>query len=311
MTKVERFVLLFLIAATALVFIFWQDIRATITHNQVAAVKEETKNKDKNDNEDRKVNKGEITTGPAIKIIRRWEMPKDLKEISGIAPINARLIACVQDELGKVFIYNIDNNKIEKTIDFSSAGDYEGIAVVQDVAYVIRADGTLFEIGNYSSAKPIVKEYHTPLTAKQDVEGLCYDAKNNRLLLSIKGKELNTDEYKGIYAFDLSSRKMETMPVLKIDLTSDFWKKTKKKKHLIQPSDLEVHPSTGDIYIVDGADSKLLVMGNDGTPKQLYQLNTDDFPQPEGIGFLQTGELLISNEGKKGEGNILQLSVQL
>ena len=72
MTKVERFVLLFLIAATALVFIFWQDIRATITHNQVAAVKKETKNKDKNDNEDRKVNKGEITTDPAIKIIRRW-----------------------------------------------------------------------------------------------------------------------------------------------------------------------------------------------------------------------------------------------
>ena len=152
---------------------------------------------------------------------------------------------------------------------------------------------------NYSSAKPVIKEYRTSLTAKQDVEGLCYDVKNNRLLLSIKGKELNTDEYKGIYAFDLSSKRMQTDPVLKIDLTNNFWNKSEKKKKLIQPSDLEVHPATGDVYIVDGADSKLLVMANDGTPKELYQLNTNDFPQPEGISFLQTGELLISNEGKK------------
>jgi uncharacterized protein YjiK len=103
---------------------------------------------------------------------------------------------------------------------------------------------------------------------------------------------------------------MQPAPVLKIDLTSNFWNKTEKKKDLIEPSDLEVHPTTGDIYIVDGPDSKLLVMDKDGTPKKIYQLSPDDFPQPEGISFSQTGELLISNEGKKGEGNILKLSIE-
>jgi hypothetical protein len=312
MTKVERLVLLFVIVATALVFVFWKEIQTTVGGIKISSVKQERKDKAKNENESGKANKENLkTTDLAIKVIRKWKMPEELKEISGIAPINDKQIACVQDELGKIFIYNIDDSKLEKTIDFGSIGDYEGIAIVKDVAYIIRADGTLFEVANFSSAKPVTKKYRTPLTARQDVEGLCYDAKTNRLLLSIKGEELNTDEYKGIYAFDLSSKKMQTDPVLKIDLTNNFWNKTKKKKKLIQPSDLEVHPVTGDVYIVDGPDSKLLVMANDGTPKELYQLNTDEFPQPEGISFLQTGELLISNEGKKGEGNILQLSVEL
>lgn len=307
MTKVERFFLLFLIVATALVFIFWKDIRTGVGNKSFVAGKQEKKT-NKEDEADSETKGGVLN--PAVKIIRKWEMPKDLKEISGIAPINNKQIACVQDELGKIFIFSIAENKVEKEIEFSSKGDYEGIAVVDDKAYIIRADGLLLEVANYSSGKPTVKEYRTPLTVKQDVEGLCYDAKNNRLLLSIKGKELNTDEYKGIYAFSLSSKKMEANPVLKIDLTNNFWNKAKKKKDVIQPSDIDVHPATGDIYIVDGADPKLFVMSNHGTPKQLYQLNSSDFPQPEGITFLQNGDLLISNEGRKGEGNILQLSIQ-
>jgi hypothetical protein len=189
MTKVERFVLLFLIVTTALVFIFWKDIRSTVGNNKLAVVKQEHKNKNKKDGENSKNNTRKIeTTDPAIKVTHKWEMSKDLKEISGIDMIDDKLIACIQDELGKIFIYNIDNNKIEKAIDFGANGDYEGIAVVKDVAYIIRADGMLFEVSNYSSPKPVIKEYRTPLTAKQDVEGLCYDEKNNRLLLSIKGK---------------------------------------------------------------------------------------------------------------------------
>jgi hypothetical protein len=77
----------------------------------------------------------------------------------------------------------------------------------------------------------------------------------------------------------------------------------------MQPSDLDVHPSTGDIYIVDGADPKLLVMGADGSKKNLYQLSSTDFAQPEGLAFTKGGELFISNESKKGSGNILKVLV--
>lgn len=310
MTKVERVLLVFLILAMGLVFIFWKDISGNRGAARVASVKEEQKKDEKNDEKKTKDDKEESEANDAaIKINERWSMPEILKEISGIAFISDKQLACVQDELGKIFIFDIDERKVVKEISFAKAGDYEGIAIVKNTAYIVRADGLLFEVNNYDG-KPAVKEYDTPLTVKQNVEGLCYDEQKNRLLLAIKDKEPTADDYKGIYAFDLSSKQLNAKPVLKIDLNNDIWSSVDKKNKM-QPSDLQVNPVNGDIYIVDGANPKLLVMSKDGTHKKLYQLNRDDFPQPEGIDILATGEVFICNEGKKGNGTILKLSVEL
>jgi uncharacterized protein YjiK len=307
MTKIEKIAFGLLAVLTVLAFVFWKDIKSV--KSKKTNVAEAKSKKDDAGKKDKKY-KDETgkTSDPGVKIVQKWDMPSDLKEISGIASINKNNFACVQDELGKIFIFNTETNKVEKEFSFGEKGDYEGIAIVKETAYVIRADGKLFEVKNYNSERPAVVEHDTHLTAKQDVEGLCYDEKNNRLLLAIKGREPNSKDYKGIYAFDLSSKTMATAPAIKIDLTHNIWNQT-KNKNKIQPSDIDVHPVTGDVYIVDGPDAKLLVMGADGTKKKLYQLSNSDFPQPEGMAFNQEGELFISNEGRTGTGNILKISV--
>lgn len=282
--------------------VFWKDMR------KLFAGKTNTQLNLENDKNGKKKNKKEDTDTP-VKITQRWEMPEHLKEISGIAYINNGRFACVQDEVGKIFIFNTGTNTIEKEIPFAASGDYEGIAIVGSTAYILRADGKLFEVNNYLGNKPAVIMHTTHLTEKHDVEGLCYDKKNNRLLLAIKENEQNTKEYKGIYAFDIESKKLAAVPVHKIYLSDDIWKDVKNKDK-IKPSDLEVHPSTGDLYILDGPESKLLVMGANGAKKNLYQLNTSEFPQPEGISFTETGDLYISNEGKGGTGNILKVLIE-
>ena len=307
MTKVEKIALGLLAILTVFAFIFWKDFKS-VTGKKAGLTKIKP---EKNDAEKKnKKNKQEDVKAfdSSIKIVQKWDMPSDLKEISGIAYINKNRFACVQDELGKIFIFNTATGEVEKEIQFAGAGDYEGIAIVGETAYIMQADGKLFELKNYSSAKPVLVEHDTHLTAKQDVEGLCYDEKNNRLLLAIKGREPNSKDYKGIYAFDLASKKIATTPAIKIDLTHNIWSGT-KSKNKIQPSDIDVHPVTGDVYIVDGPDSKLLVMSADGTKKKLYQLSNTDFPQPEGMAFNQAGELFISNEGRTGTGNILKISL--
>src|SRR5690554_5062322 len=60
-------------------------------------------------------------------ILRKWKMPDQLHEISGITWIGEDRFACVQDEEGILFIYNIAKEEIEETVNFSMAGDYEGI----------------------------------------------------------------------------------------------------------------------------------------------------------------------------------------
>lgn len=247
-----------------------------------------------------------------ITVTKKWEMPKQLIEISDLSYIDDKRIACVQDELGTIFIYNIASSSVEKEIPFGAVGDYEGLAVVGENVWVLRSDGKLFEVSNMNAAKPMVKEFGTSLTIKQDSEGLCYDKKNNRLLIAIKGAEPGTEHYKGIYAFDLSSKKMDQQPVFKIDLLNKVFGtngSSKKKKGSMNPSAIAIHPVTGDMYITDGRDPKLLIIDAAGNIKNLYSLNSNEFTQPEGITFNSAGDLFISNEGTKHPGNILQVKI--
>jgi DNA-binding beta-propeller fold protein YncE len=247
-----------------------------------------------------------------ITVTKKWDMPKDLTEISGLSYLDEKRFVCVQDELGKIFIYNIASSSVEKEITFGGVGDYEGLAVIDKTVWVLRADGKLFEVSNLDAAKPTVKEFSTPLTIKQDPEGLCYDKKNNRLLIAIKGTEVATEDYKGIYAFDIASKKMDKQPVFKIDLLDKVFGNNgsgKKKKDPINPSGIVIHPLNGDMYIIDGRNSKLLITDAAGAIKKLYQLNTKEFAQPEGIAFNSAGDLFIANEGTNQPGNILQVKI--
>ena len=265
---------------------------------------------DKSKKEMEKNNRKE-STNVAITIVKKWNMPKDLTEISGISYIDGQRFACVQDELGKIFIYNATLSSVEKEISFGVPGDYEELAMVGETIWVLRADGKLFEVSNMNAAKPSVKEYSTQLTTKQDPEGLCYDKKNNRLLIAIKGAEPGTENYKGIYAFDLDSKKMDQQPVFKIDLQNKVFGNgsDKKKRNTINPSGISIHPVSGDMYIIDGRNPQLLITDAGGNIKNLYRLNSNEFAQPEGITFNSAGDLFIANEGTKQPGNIVQVKI--
>ncbi|MEJ6979014.1 SdiA-regulated domain-containing protein [Pedobacter sp. P351] len=260
--------------------------------------KKEKKKKDKDDKE-----------GADLVILEKWDLPENLKEISALSFIDNDRFACIQDEKGKIFIYNTKTNKIEKEIPFGDDGDYEGLALAGQDAFVLQADGVIFQVKNYTSAKPLIIEHKTHLTSEQDPEAMCYDSKNNRLLVAIKDSEPEHDDYKGIYAFNLTELKMEEAPVFKINLNDQIFEKVKEKKKgsAMQPSDIAIHPKTGDIYITEGTKPKLLILDSKGNAKKLFQLKSSDFNQPEGISFSPEGDLYISNEGGKEPGNILKV----
>jgi uncharacterized protein YjiK len=265
---------------------------------------------DKPKKKDKKESKKD--TGPSdFKVLEKWDLPNILREVSGIAYFDENRFACVQDESGVVFIYNIAKASIESEVSFGAAGDYEGVALVNNSAYVVRSDGKIFEINDITAESPQIKEYATALTAKNDVEGITHDPKNNRLLLAIKGDEASKADFKGIYAFDLKSKKFSKEPAYKIDLNNAVFSDSKAKKlgSRIQPSEIAVHPNTGDIYILEGSNPQLLVLDAKGSIKNRYNIKGSDFSQPEGMTFNPAGDLFISNEGKKGNGNILKVQI--
>ena len=295
-----RFTLLIILVIISMGFIFWKDINHVMDNIKAP----------KNQNKEKKISNKESAdpSSSGVSVIKKWDLPKELKEVSGIAYLDQNTFACIQDEDGIIFIYNRSSNTIEKEISFAGGGDYEGLTVKGSMAYVVRSDGRIFEV-DLNRGNPSVKEYDTPLTSDHNVEGLCFDKKNNRLLLAIKDEEPGNKNYKGIYAFNLSTKTLAKEPVLQINLNDKILNAaTGKKSKTIKPSALGIHPVTNDLYITDGPEAKMLIMDATGTIKNFVSLGKD-FAQPEGITFSPQGDIFISNEGTKQPGNIMQVKI--
>ncbi|MGZ4116573.1 MAG: SdiA-regulated domain-containing protein, partial [Bacteroidia bacterium] len=255
-----------------------------------------------------------------------FKLPHVLKEISGITTTDKNEIACVQDEIGTIFIYDIVSEQLVNEYKNNLTGDFEGIALVKNTMYILRSDGVLVEYSNYKSENEDAKEYNLNLPTANN-EGLCYDKKNNCLLIAAKSKTEDGLEKKSIrliYSFNLQTKEVAPEPIIKLHikrieekaiqlhLIEDKVKKHKKDKDKdkdesfnFRPSEIAVNPIDNSIYILSGKDKMLLIMDQKDVIKDLIFLNPDYFNQAEGMTFLSNGDLLISNEGQKGKPTLL------
>src|SRR5690606_40340151 len=55
-----------------------------------------------------------------------------------------------------------------------------------------------------------------PFSGKNNMESLTIDKKNNRLLLIPKDKDLQSEDYLGIYAFNLDTKTLDKNPIMQI-----------------------------------------------------------------------------------------------
>ena len=253
-------------------------------------------------------------------------LPEILHEISGLTLIDANTIACVQDENGYIFMYDIINNKIKEQYTFNYDGDYEGITRVGQKLYVLQSDGILFEITDYTTPDFKIFSYYTGIPADNN-EGLCYDVENNRLLIACKGKIGKGPEFKDkrvIYGFDLSTKKLSEEPVYEFNLQVikqfaleekvDLPTRTKKKGQITEPiikfaiSAIGIHPITSQLYVLSATDHLIFMFNSLGEIEHIEQLDPEMFNKAEGITFFENGDMLITNEGQDKKPSLLRFN---
>jgi uncharacterized protein YjiK len=217
-------------------------------------------------------------------------LSKDLKEISGISYFAENQIMCINDEVGHLFIYDFEKQEIIDTLEFEADGDYEDVVFLDGISYVLRSDGQIsaFDINAKNKAK-----YDCSSDEVEEFEGLGYDLKSNALLLA--AKEMKGE--KAVFQFDLKNKILTK----KFSISKDDIKKNGKHGKEFKPSGIAVHPISDEIYVLASAGKKLLVLNKNGKFKEQYNLDEDQFPQPEGICFMPSGDLIIASEGKNGK----------
>lgn len=229
---------------------------------------------------------------PTLKV----ELSQELLEISGLAWYKESL-AGVEDESGIVYLMDPQSGKIKERIKFSLPGDFEALEVVGKQFYALTSSGTIFSFQE-NPLEPIVLS--TPLSWKNDAEGLAYDDYNNRLLILCKenGSLESEIETKSIFAFNLETYELEAEPVVALSIEELQRHKSFNK---YKPSGLAIDPLTCELYILSSVGKAIVVLNTDYTIKKVKKLPGKLYHQPEGIAFDPVGNLYICNEGSKSK----------
>ncbi len=249
---------------------------------------------------------------------KKVKLHHDLDEVSGLSYFSENVLVAVEDETGKLYLIDTQEGKILERKKFAKAGDYEGVAFLNNNLYVIKSDGHLYSFeqdSDYPEGTTVAK---LPFSINNDVEGLTAIAEPSpALLIACKAAAgINGNKIKGraIYHYDLNTGILDQRPWLHIDKqgieTFIDSQGLEGKVKDFKPSGIAQHPLSKDIYILSHHRKQLLVVNSEKEIKAWIRLDKDMFRQPEGICFSPDGTLYISNEAQEGRANILSFEPQ-
>ena len=245
----------------------------------------------------------------------RWDLPRELEEISGLSYFKKNKLACVQDEDGDLFIYDLKKEEISRREKFGDRGDYEGVEVIDDTVYVLKSNGNVYYFLIKAKSIGEVSRLKTDLSSANDAEGLGYFDLKEEVLIACKDKpgtkKVDIEKSRTIYRITRPDKKFKKKPRFIIDGKSykEMLEKkglSRKKHSPFMPSGVAVHPSTKDIYVIGTVGKMMIIMSPEGKITDLVPLNPKIHWQPEGICFDPDANLYISSEGRGKKGYILQ-----
>lgn len=256
---------------------------------------------------------------------RTYELPGELAEISALTDVDERTIACLHDEEARLYFMDLESGKIVRTLEFGVPGDMEGLTRVRDEYFALRSDGLVYRMKLREKDLMVTDTFRLSIP-NRNIEGLGWDEKNGRVLISPKDTPKGRPEVRDtrrIFCYDPIEKRMCAEPALTLSIEKIVaqaremnievpMKKTDSGREIaalkLRFSSVAVDPVTDTYYLLSASDRILLVIDRNGDLVALEQLDEVLFKKPEGITFLPGGDMLISNEGKDAPPNIHRFS---
>ncbi|EPR68377.1 hypothetical protein ADICYQ_2573 [Cyclobacterium qasimii M12-11B] len=231
-----------------------------------------------------------------------------MEEVSGLEWVGKAQLLAIEDESSVIYSLAPDTGKILAEQKFAKNNDIEDIAWVNDVAWVLQSDGTLYEVTSPLTKSAKTTKHDFPIEKKRDLEAMVVSEKGDYLYVFCKSCKWDKgSEEASVFRFDLASKQYEPGPftTLKRAEIQKYFTDKDKGPLEIKPAAVALHPMEKQFYVLSSTGKWLLITDLHFNPKAVYRLNPKIFKQPEGITFDPEGNMYISNEARGGEPNIL------
>jgi hypothetical protein len=260
---------------------------------------------------------------------QKFVMSESLREISGIVLLagNPDTMYAIEDETGKLYYFHLGDGKFPFR-RFGDHGDYEDVTILDNKEFVVlRSDGSLFVFptGLVRGERPAVRgtglskrgersaevRSYEHILPEGEYEGLFGDD-SGRLIAMCKNCPID-DQQKEVSVYVLQYGPDHALAIsghFRVEVPKD--KLTSIHRNIkFHPSCVARHPLTREWYIVSSVNKVLIVLDERWKVKGMYALDPELFKQPEGLTFDRRGNMYISNEGGKGNANVLLFPYKL
>ncbi len=252
-------------------------------------------------------------TGYNLNKPHKYFMPDDLVEISGIAFHNgdSSTLYAEEDESGRIYSLKPDYKKA-KFATFKETGDFEDIAICGNEVIMLQSKGRLYTFPLAEAGSPKITHVQSfeEILPKGEFEGLYANQKTKQVYVMCKHCEMDkTSKQTSGFIFQLSDDgKLTQTDKFKINV-KHIAGQVNDPKINFHPSAIAQNERSGNWYIVSSVNKMLVILNENFKVQQVYKLNPEFFPQPEGIAFDNKNNLYISNEGDKLEpGTVLKFA---
>jgi len=237
----------------------------------------------------------------------QWRLPDKLNEISGLAITPSGRLLAVDDEVAIVYELDYTDGEIVKAFAFGKPvvkGDFEGIAVVEDLVYLTTSKGRVYVAAEGADGQRVTfDKFDTELGKYCEIEGLVQSVDNTHLYFLCKEmkKKYRATGLK-LFAWNIAARKIShdesiTLPEREI--------MQQMRVDRLTPTGVTIDKVSGNRIIVASRQRILVEISAEGDliDARHIPLGTRH-RQAEGIELAKDGKLLIADEGGTHRGRL-------
>ena len=237
-----------------------------------------------------------------------WELPRRLREISGLATTSDHRLLAHNDEVGVVFEIDYRDGSIVKEFQLADmtdpvADDFEGIAVADDRIYLVTSSGRLYESQEGAARESVLfRVYATGVGRDCEMESLAYDPTRRELLLMCKAAR--REDLAGrlaMYRWSIDEKQLSADSPTVVPVR-DFARRILSNRY--QPSGIERHPVSGNYFVVAARQGAIAEVTPAGEVLAARRFTAGWHRQIEGIAFAADGALIVADEGGGGRASL-------